>query len=162
MHAAWMDYVPVSRSLTFNAAIATQMIGLYIINDDIVEHSEIINLMLKSADSAVILNPSTTTITIEDEDSKLLYVYIYICKDNCCDLFIYRYILTTSVVTIGFSRTAYSVSEDADSVSVTVFIQSGALNRDVIVTLSTINGSALCESLKPLYLNVYMQFHWHH
>ena len=162
MHAAWMDYVPVSRSLTFNAAVATQMIGLYIINDDIVEHSEIINLMLKSADSAVILNPSTTTITIEDEDSKLLYVYIYIyiyiyiCKDNCCDLFIYRYILTTSVVTIGFSRTAYSVSEDADNVSVTVSIQSGALNRDVIVTLSTINGSALCESLKPLYLNVYM------
>ena len=46
---------------------------MYIICDDIVEHSEVINLTLVSTDSAVILNPSTSTITIEDEDSKLLY-----------------------------------------------------------------------------------------
>ena len=60
---------------------------------------------------------------------------------------------TTSVVTIGFSRTAYTVSEDVASVSVTVSVQTGTLERDIIVTLSTINGSALCESLKPLYPN---------
>ena len=50
------------------------MVEIPIIDDDIVEHSEVINLTLVSTDSAVILNPSTTTITIEDEDSKLLYV----------------------------------------------------------------------------------------
>ena len=49
------------------------------------------------------------------------------------------------MVTIGFSSTAYTVSEDAASVSVTVSIQSGALNRDVEVTLSTINGTAMCK-----------------
>ena len=57
------------------------------------------------------------------------------------------------MVTIGFSKADYSVSEDVGSVSVTVSIQNGALDRDVIVTLSTINGTAMCESLKPLYLN---------
>ena len=41
------------------------------------------------------------------------------------------------------------------SVSVTVSMQIGTLDRDVIVTLSTVNGSAMCESLKPLYLNGY-------
>ena len=71
-----MDYTPVSRSLTFNAAVATQMVEVPIIDDYIVEHSEIINLTLVSTDPAVILNPSTGTITIEDVDSKLL------CKDH--------------------------------------------------------------------------------
>ena len=73
-----MDYTPVSRSLTFNAAVTTQMVEVPIIDDDIVEHSEIINLTLVSTDSAVVLNPSTNTITIEDVDSKLLYLCIYI------------------------------------------------------------------------------------
>ena len=142
-----MDYVPVSQSLmTFNADVTTQAVEVYITDDHIVEHSEIINLTLVSSDCVVILNPSTSTITIEDVDSKLLYVYhsVYEC------IFLQ---FTTSVVTIGLSSTAYTVSENADSVSVTVSVQNGVLDRDVIVTLSTINGSALCESLKPLYFN---------
>ena len=71
-----MDYTPVSQSLTFNAAVTTQMVVVPIIDDDIVEHSEVINLTLVSTDSAVILNPSTTTITIEDVDSKLALLFI--------------------------------------------------------------------------------------
>ena len=71
-----MDYASVSRSLTFNAAVTTQIVELYVIDDHIVEHSEVINLTLISTDSAVLLKPSTTTITIEDVESKL-YVYIY-------------------------------------------------------------------------------------
>ena len=66
---------PVSRNLTFNAAVTTQMVEISIIDDHIVEHSEIINLTLVSTDPAVILNRSTSTIIIEDADSKLLYVY---------------------------------------------------------------------------------------
>ena len=68
-----MDYRPVSRHLTFNAAVTTQMVEVPIIDDDIVEQSEIINLTLRSTDPAVILNPSTSIITIEDVDSRLLY-----------------------------------------------------------------------------------------
>ena len=58
--------------MTFNAAVTTQVVDLYIIDDHIVEHSEVLNLVLRSTDSAVILNPSTSTITIEDVESKLL------------------------------------------------------------------------------------------
>jgi len=57
--------------MIFNAYFPTQVVKVYIIDDDIVEHSEVVNLTLVSTDSAVILNPSTSTITIEDEDSKL-------------------------------------------------------------------------------------------
>ena len=63
----------MSRSLmTFNAAVTTQVVQLYIIDDDVVENSEAFNLTLRSTDSAVLLNPSTSTITIEDVESKLL------------------------------------------------------------------------------------------
>ena len=70
-----MDYRHVSASLTFNAAVTSQMVEVPINDDHIVEHSEIVNLTLVSTDSAVILNPSTSTITIEDMDSELLYRY---------------------------------------------------------------------------------------
>ena len=72
----------MSRSLTFNAAVTTQMVEVSIIDDHIVEHSEIINLTLVSTDSAVILNPSTTTITIEDADSKLVNVIVCMNKQE--------------------------------------------------------------------------------
>ena len=71
-----MDYTPVSRSLTFNAAVTSQVVEVPIIDDDIVEQSEIINLTLVSTDSAVILNPSNSTITIKDVESKLLYIHM--------------------------------------------------------------------------------------
>ena len=73
LYAAGMDYTPVFRNLTFNEILTTQVVEVPIIDDHIVEQSEIINLTLimVSTDSAVILNPSTSTITIEDVDSKL-------------------------------------------------------------------------------------------
>ena len=70
MYAAGMDYIAVSRSLIFNADLTIQVVEVPIIDDHIVEHSEIINLTLVSTDSAVILNPSTSTIIIEDTDGK--------------------------------------------------------------------------------------------
>ena len=70
MYAAGMDYIPVSGSLIFNADLTIQVVEVPIIDDHTVEHSEIINLILVSTDSAVILNPSTSTIIIEDTDSK--------------------------------------------------------------------------------------------
>jgi len=53
------------------------MVEVLIIDDDIVENSEVFNLTLVSTDSAVLLNPSTSTITIEDVDSKLQYIDHY-------------------------------------------------------------------------------------
>ena len=142
MHAAGMDYAPVSRNLTFNADFTIQVVEVPIVDDHIVEHSEIINLTLVSTDSAVILNPSTSTITIKDVDSKWLckdYI-LQLCKHQC-NVFTF----TTLVVTIGFNKTAYSANEDAGNVSITLSVRTGTLHRDVIVTLSTISGTAMCE-----------------
>ena len=70
LYAAGMDFTSISRNLTFNADSTIYVIEVPIIDDHIVEHSEIINLTLVSTDPAVILNSSTSTITIEDVDCK--------------------------------------------------------------------------------------------
>ena len=64
----------MSRNLTFNADLTFQEVEVPITDDHVVEHSEIIYLTLVGTDSAVVLNPSTSTITIEDVDSKLFYI----------------------------------------------------------------------------------------
>ena len=74
MHTAGMDYTAVSRTLTFNAVISTQMVTIPILDDLIVEHSEMFTLALTSTDHAVILDPSSSSVTIEDVDGELLQV----------------------------------------------------------------------------------------
>ena len=49
------------------------------------------------------------------------------------------------MVTIGFNPTTYTVSEDVGSVNVAVSLRSGILARDVIVTLQTLDGTAMGE-----------------
>ena len=48
---------------------------------------------------------------------------------------------------IGFRPTTYTVSEDVGSVSVAVSMQNGILARDVVVTLQTLDGTAMGEFL---------------
>jgi len=50
-----------------------------------------------------------------------------------------------SVVAIGLNPATYSICEDAGNVSVTLSAQAGNLDRDVIVTLTTMNSTAMCE-----------------
>ena len=47
-----------------------------------------------------------------------------------------------SPVTFGFNQTAYSVREDAGSVTVSVSVISGTISQDVIITLSTVPGGS--------------------
>ena len=55
-----------------------------------------------------------------------------------------------AVVTIGLNPATYSVREDAGSVNVTLSVLAGTLDRDVIVTLTTMNSTAMCECRKTL------------
>ena len=50
-------------------------------------------------------------------------------------------------VTIGLSPTTYTVSEDVGSVSLAVSLWNGILARDVVVTLQTLDGTAMGELL---------------
>ena len=65
------DYTTVSMDLTFNAGNTNQTVMIPITGDTMVESTESFTVSLVSADSAVILNSSTTTVTIKDDDSEL-------------------------------------------------------------------------------------------
>ena len=65
------DYTTVSMDLTFNAGITNQTVMIPILGDTVVESTESFTVSLTTGDSAITLNPSTTTVTIEDNDSKL-------------------------------------------------------------------------------------------
>ena len=52
---------------------------------------------------------------------------------------------TVSVITIGLNPAAYSIREGAGNVSVSLSVLAGTLGRDVIVTLTTMNSTAMRE-----------------
>jgi len=62
----------------------------------------------------------------------------------CTNVNVRIHSFSTSVVTIGFNGT-YSVREDAGSINVTVLVLMNSLARDVSVTLSTSDGTAMGE-----------------
>ena len=67
------DYTTVSMDLTFNSGTTAQTVMIPIIGDNMMESTESFTVSLTSADSGVILNPSTTTVTVQDDDdSKFL------------------------------------------------------------------------------------------
>ena len=57
-------------------------------------------------------------------------------------LYLLHHSSPSSVVTTGLNQSTYTVTEGAGSVSVMVDVQ-GSLARDVVVTLSTVDGTAM-------------------
>ena len=57
--------------LTFNGGTTNQTVMIPIIGDNVVESTESFTVSLTTGDSAVILNPQTTTVTIQDDDSEM-------------------------------------------------------------------------------------------
>ena len=64
------DYTSVTMELTFNAGNTNQTVMIPIVGDNVVENTESFIVSLTTGDSAVNLNPQTTTVTIQDDDSK--------------------------------------------------------------------------------------------
>ena len=67
------DYTPVTTDLTFNSTNAAipQTVTLPILDDLLLEGSEVFNVTLTSNNSNVTLLPDVATVTIEDVEGKL-------------------------------------------------------------------------------------------
>ena len=64
----------MTMDLTFNSGTTTETVMVPIVGDNVDENTESFTVSLTSADSAVILNPSTTTVTIENDDGKFFAI----------------------------------------------------------------------------------------
>ena len=67
------DYTPVTTDLTFNSTNAAipQTVTIPILDDLLLEGSEVFNVTLTTNNSNVTLLPNLTTLTIEDWEGKL-------------------------------------------------------------------------------------------
>ena len=79
----------------------------------------------------------------------LVLGYKHLQKHNSLQMIILAPSLT--VATIGFTQASYNVIESAGFVTVTVRVTSGTLNRNVVVTLTTADGAAVCKSYGHIF-----------
>ena len=106
-----------------------------IINDDIVEGNETFELTLSTTlYPKVVIATSNTTVFISPEfvDSTLDTSIVSQCLSY----------LFLAAVAIGFSEELYMVQEGDGSVEVCVNIDSGSLQREVVVSLTTYPNTA--------------------
>ena len=111
-----MDYTPPGPSLTIASGTTRECITVATTNDNILEDDESFDIILSAAsDPAVTVTTDTTTVTItEDTDS----------------------------VTVGFTETSYTI-EEGMSMPVACVSVEGVLERDITVTVSSMDDSAI-------------------
>jgi hypothetical protein len=110
------DYARTTPILTFGTSTTNQSVTIPINNDDVVETVEdfIANLTLRTLGANVVLNPSITTVNINDND----------------------------VVTPEFDQSSYTVPEDDGPVEVCLVVPDGQIEREAVVQLVTMPGTA--------------------
>ena len=64
---AYFDYAPTSGVMTFDGAKSRQCTGVAIIDDSVVENSEIFTFSLSSFDNAVQFSTSAAAVVIQDD-----------------------------------------------------------------------------------------------
>ena len=132
----------MTTDLTFNSTneAIPQTVTIPILDDLLLEGSEVFNVTLTS--NSTVLAPDSATVTIEDIDGKLHCSSVGLLSTDhreISKIFLSSY----PEITVGFFFPGgYFVAEDAGSVNVTVEILRGTPVRDVIVTLQTVDGSA--------------------
>ena len=108
------DFTETQVMLTFSPSISRACVDILITDDDISEDPEDFPVVLISDDPDVTTTTPTTTVTIIDDDA----------------------------VTIGFEMETYPALEDQGTVEVCARLMEGTLDREVVITFLTEDGSA--------------------
>ena len=109
------DYTSVELALTFSMGIVSHSIPVMVVNDSLLEYAEVFWGNLKHPEgstSSIELFPSIANVTITDKNAAV----------------------------IGFSGN-YTVTE-GDTVNLELEVLSGSLGREVVVSVSTADGTA--------------------
>ena len=154
-----IDYTSLTVGLTFNSVTTSRTVTVATSTDMIIETMETFTLTLTENDDSVdMLMPQLATVTITDQTSKYIHCYInrieeYVATRKnfyllsflslCLSSFSRFILLSYLVMTVGFDETVQTVDE-GQSVMVTVSMmgESVTLDRDVIVTVMTVDGTA--------------------
>ncbi len=108
---------------------------ILIVPDDVVELNETFSVTLDSNDDAVLLGLSSANVTITDDDGRL---NVETHKDSGTDLL---YFYSVGVI-IGLEMVLYSAQEEDGQITVCAELINGALERVVLVNVTTADSSA--------------------
>ena len=137
------DYTSLSIDLTFNSVTISQMVTVATSTDTVIEDEETFTLSLTENDDAVnMLTPQSATVTITDQTSKYIHCHINRIEEYVAARRNLIYCVFSSALTFGFDPSVYSVMEGESEV-VTVTVMGGTLDRDVVVTVMTVDGNAV-------------------
>ena len=126
-----MDYTQPSSGLTIASGTTRECITVATTEDDILEDNESFSLSLSTSDPNVTVTTDTATVNItEDADS----------------------------VTVGFTATSYTIEEGMSMMSACVSVEGGELERDITVTVSSMDDSAIGKPT-VVYMPLIPRFH---
>ena len=136
------DYTSLSIDLTFNSVTISQMVTVATSTDTVIEDEETFTLTLTENDDAVDVMPQSATVTITDQTSKYIH-----CPLNRIDEYVAArrnliYCFFSSALTFGFGPSVYSVMEGESEVVTVTVMGGGTLERDVVVTVTSHDGTA--------------------
>ena len=108
------DFSPVLQQLVFDGSITEHCVKVPIIDDFTLEDTETFDITLSSPDMDVALSFPTASVTILDND----------------------------MVGIGLEETEYDTSEGDGTVEICAVVTSGAIQRQLVASLSTFDLTA--------------------
>ena len=141
------DYTSMSMMLTITTGtisaggnlIPTVMIVTS--TDSRVENVETFTLSLTTGDSAVMPQPLSTTVSINDTTSEYMYMYMVMSITNYSP-FTSSLPPLISEMMINFNQPGYTVTEGGTVMANVQVMSEVTLDRDVMVTVQTGDGSA--------------------
>ena len=140
---AELDYIGAPFNLTFMEA-STQSVPISIVDDDLVERTEVIQLLLTTLTPNVIpTDPNTAQIEIIDNDGEIFSSTMH----HTQMAYYVNFNFSTDAV-FEFSMTYYSVSEDSGVVSICLELINGTLTEDIIIQVMVVdsnNGMSGCK-----------------
>ena len=140
------DYTSVSRMVTFSAGQSSASVSVPITNDNVIEATEMFSASLTAVSENVEIGADTADVTIIDDDGELMSI----CYTRCGSM--YPIFL---LVIVSFDPTSYTVSEGIGTAEL-MLVRSGNLNREVVVSVITMPGTAtgMADWDIYLYLNI--------
>ena len=127
-----------SLPVTFTSGSLVTTVSVTINEDSIHEANEVFTGNLRHVGvQRIQITEDEATVTITDDDGNYIHIKFVTC------LYIFPFSFHATVAEIGFNPVAYTVTEDGLFVILTVVNRNTDLEREVVVQVGTVSGSAV-------------------
>ena len=69
------DYEPLNAKVTFDFGSDRKCVSIQLVNDNILEQTEVLEVVLTTSDPYIILNPKVANVSILDTDGQFMCIF---------------------------------------------------------------------------------------